>query len=135
MAESPLKQLLKDSKLPSDTLATNDIPQVSPSIVSRMSPFLLDFVLVNGNHIALPYTSILSVSFNLSGRIVILFATHTVHVRGINLKAVYDALVAETAGSLKALGERPKQFPNGVPLIQSIDVIQRTGELADTEEA
>jgi hypothetical protein len=128
MADSPLKQLLKDkptSSAPSESQP--DSPPVSPSVVSRAHPYILDFVQLNGNHVGLPYTSLLFLSWNTSDDIVIMFATHTVKIKGVLLEPIYEAIVAESVGKLIAIGDRPRDNPKDVPVVQFIEITKRTG--------
>jgi hypothetical protein len=136
MPESPLKQLLRDrpARDSSSSLPVPEAPPTSPSVVSRTKPFMLDFQLLNGNHVALPYTSLLFLSFNPSKQIVAMFATHTVTITGVCLMPIYEALLDESVGTLKAIGERVRHPSDGIPIVYSIESAQRTGDMALPKE-
>jgi hypothetical protein len=121
---------LKDKQV---SVPATELPMTSPSLVSEERPFLIDFEMLNGNHVALPYTSVLFVSFNPSQQIVILFATHTVRIKGVNLKPIYEALLREAVGTLKEVSDRPHQYPKNVPLVFWIAITQRGKDSADDE--
>ncbi len=124
MANSPLKQLLKDSQPPQP--ATSDPPMTSPSVISGLDPFLLDFELLDGNHVALPYSSLLFLSINPSDKLVVMFASHTVRIEGLFLRPIYYALVVKSVAALKAVGDRPRKLPEGVPIIHKMEINERT---------
>jgi len=135
MADSPLKQLLKDKPASAEPSESQpDSPPASPSVVSRSHPYILDFVQLNGNHVGLPYTSLLFLSWNTSGDIVIMFATHTVRIKGAFLEPIYDAIAAESVGKLIAIGDRPRDIPKDVPAVHFINITKRTGADAPHED-
>ena len=75
----------------------------------------------------MPYTSLLFLSWNTSDDIVIMFATHTVKIKGVLLEPIYEAIVAESVGKLIAIGDRPRDNPKDVPVVQFIEITKRTG--------
>ncbi|HVT90654.1 MAG TPA: hypothetical protein VHD56_17495 [Tepidisphaeraceae bacterium] len=124
MADSRLKDLLKGSKHePAE--APQVTPPPSPSVLSRPEPFMLDLELVSGERMAIPYTSLLTVTLNPSSGITVTFSTHLVFITGVNLRPVYEAIVGRAAATLKAVGDRPAQNRDGVPVILSIEVSER----------
>jgi hypothetical protein len=115
-----LKQLLKDSPA-----AASEPQAASPSVVSRRESFLLDLELVTGERFALPYTSLLSLKLDPSTGLIATFNTHVVTITGVNLRAVYDALVSRAAGTLKAVGDMPAKYADDVVVIYTIELMAR----------
>jgi hypothetical protein len=62
---------------------------------------------------------------------VILFATHTVRIKGIHLKPIYEAILSEAVGTLREVSDRPHQYPKDVPLIFRIAITQRAKDEGD----
>ena len=98
----------------------------SPSVVSRREAFMLDLEYANGNRFSLPYTSLLFLKLDPSTALVATFSTHVVTLKGVHLLSVYEALVARSAGTIKAVHGRPIKHPVGVPVIFSIEVAARS---------
>ena len=107
MSDSPLKQLLKDKQA---SAPAAELPMTSPSLVSRPRSFLLDFEMLNGNHVALPYTSVLFVGFNPSQQIVIL--PESVGRAG-NANAPPVPTPGQPLGAPVPLGTQPVRRPSG----------------------
>ncbi len=71
---------------------------------------MLDLVLAGGNHVALPYTTLLKIEFDPSTSITLSFPADTVEICGRNLDNLYKALSQHRVPSIQAVGERSGEW-------------------------
>jgi hypothetical protein len=102
-------------------------------LVIAEQAFMLDLEQKNGNHLALPYSSLMSVTLDPSKLLVAHFAGHLVKITGVNLLGIYEALTKRAAGKLVEVGNRPDKPAEGVPLIRTMTVTVRPGTSTTSE--
>jgi hypothetical protein len=81
--------------------ASDDASGISESYVS-----MLDLVLVAGQRIALPYSTLLKVEFDPTKGIALHFSTDEVTISGYRLEALYRAIVQHRAREIKESGSK-----------------------------
>lgn len=94
---------------------------------------MLDLEQKNGNHLALPYSSLMFVTLDPSKFLIANFAGHLVKITGLNLLGIYEALTKRAAGKLVELGDRPDKPAEGIPLIRTMTVTVRPGSSTASE--
>lgn len=89
------------SPRPRRAAASEDTSGISESYVS-----MLDLVLVAGQRVALPYSTLLKVEFDPTKGIALHFSTDEVTITGYRLEALYRAIVQHRAREVKELGHK-----------------------------
>lgn len=77
------------------------LAEASAQPSSTRTASMLELHHKNGNRHAIPYIHLLWIAFDPSIGVKLHFATHTIRVRGRNLKPVYEQLVAQTCSVLR----------------------------------
>jgi hypothetical protein len=77
-----------------------------------------------GNCLALPYAYLLWVNFNPSEAMTLHFNTHTVTVRGVNLKQLFDAILSFEVSEVVEVTARLKTANDDEPEVTEIFVKQ-----------
>lgn len=102
MSERPLDKFLKkpSASAGAEATATPDAEEVDYKAygINRTGrpALMLDLRCLPSLNLALSYSYLMSVAFDPSGEMIMLFTSHRVTVRGKNLRRVYDAALTHT---------------------------------------
>jgi len=109
---------------PVTTPASEVAPVVAgPCIEMRPDSYMFDFELLDGERLALPYTSCRRVRINPSKCVIATFVDEEVVIEGRNLRPVYDALIGRLACTLRAVRELSRPTDGSV-VIRKISVLE-----------
>lgn len=84
----------------------------------------LDICLRSGDHWAFPYAYKTSIQFDLSGKLIIHFTTHTITITGRNLMALYNGLIQHRISQISELDHTFDDLPEESVVITEIKIKQ-----------
>lgn len=90
-------------------------------------PFHIDFELKGHNHVAMTYGHLLWANFNRSAGIILHFSTHTVTLKGRNLRPLYDGILLHEVARVKVTPERFDVGGSDEMSVVEIHIIQKPG--------
>jgi hypothetical protein len=98
---------LDEKPLANDENPIPQEPNPAFSLVSadRQQKTMLEFCFVDGNAVALAYAYLVGIQFNPSMEIQMDFSGYQVHLKGRNLRPLFDALVAQRVASIQQMDD------------------------------
>jgi hypothetical protein len=125
----------RPSILPED-LHDDAVPRASFEDVSDggRSPSFLNLWFRRGTQMALPYDDVIWVGLNPSSHIKLIFASHSVTIRGTTLHVIYRSILRRSASDIRECDERYQSRDAGSPFVRAIETVQRPTEDEDKHE-
>jgi hypothetical protein len=93
-----------------------------PYRTTTNAPFMLDIHATAGDCIALPYTYLEMVQYNLSDALLLTFAVCEVRIEGRNLAGLYTALVQHRIEYIQENDAKYEKIDDRKPFISSIEI-------------
>jgi hypothetical protein len=124
------------SILPADADSEEPAPRTAfdDSAEGGRWPFFLNFSLRRGMSMALPYGDVIWAGFKPASMIKLIFASHSITIRGTELEAIYRGILRQSVSEVRECDERYHKEGGGEPFVRAIEAVQRPTEDEDKGE-